>query len=154
MSQSNQLARRSFKERVLHATLFEVIAVAVCAPLLAWAMGKSLAHMGALTLMFSAIAMLWNMIFNVMFDAAQRRMGFERGLWARISHALLFEAGLILVLVPLAAWWLSISLVAAFFLDIGLILFFLPYTLGYNWVYDSLRERYFNRREACSLACR
>ncbi|TBU72480.1 hypothetical protein DNK06_20265 [Pseudomonas daroniae] len=154
MSQSNQLARRSFKERVLHATLFEVIAVAVCAPLLAWAMGKSLAHMGALTLMFSAIAMLWNMIFNVMFDAAQRRMGFERGLWARISHALLFEAGLILVLVPLAAWWLSISLVAAFFLDIGLILFFLPYTLGYNWAYDSLRERYFNRREACSLACR
>ena len=105
MSQSKHLARRSFKERVLHATLFEVIAVVVCAPLLAWAMGKSLAHMGALTLMFSAIAMLWNMIFNVLFDAAQRRMGFERGLWARISHALLFEAGLILVLVPLAAWW-------------------------------------------------
>jgi len=154
MSQSNAISRRSFKERVLHATLFEVIAVVVCAPLLAWAMGKSLAHMGALTLMFSAIAMLWNMIFNVLFDAAQRRMGFKRGLWARISHALLFEAGLILVLVPLAAWWLSISLLAAFFLDIGLILFFLPYTLGYNWAYDSLRERHFSRRQASTLACR
>lgn len=154
MSQSTQIARRSIKERVLHASLFEVIAVVVCAPLLAWAMGKSLAHMGALTLMFSAIAMLWNMLFNILFDAAQRRMGFERGLWARVSHALLFEAGLILVLVPLAAWWLSISLLAAFFLDIGLILFFLPYTLGYNWAYDSLRVRYFNRRQASALACR
>ncbi|SDH77284.1 Uncharacterized membrane protein [Pseudomonas flavescens] len=154
MSQSGQFARRSFKERVLHASLFEVIAVGVCAPILAWLMGKSLAHVGALTLMFSAIAMLWNMLFNLMFDAAQRHMGFERGLWARISHALLFEAGLILVLVPLAAWWLSISLVAAFFLDIGLVLFFLPYTLGYNWAYDSLRERYVNRRAASRLACR
>ncbi|CAH0148610.1 hypothetical protein SRABI70_00466 [Pseudomonas sp. Bi70] len=153
MKQSNIVARRSMKERVLHATLFELIAVVVCAPLLAWAMGKSLAHMGALTLMFSAIAMLWNMLFNILFDAAQRRMGFERGLWARISHALLFEAGLILVLVPLAAWWLSISLVAAFFLDIGLILFFLPYTLGYNLAYDKLRERYFSRRQARTLAC-
>lgn len=52
MKQSNIVARRSMKERVLHATLFELIAVVVCAPLLAWAMGKSLAHMGALTLMF------------------------------------------------------------------------------------------------------
>ena len=155
MSQSAPLlAKRSFKERVLHATLFEVIAVVVCAPLLAWLMDKSLAHMGALTLMFSAIAMLWNMIFNILFDRAQRRMGFHRGLWARISHALLFELGLILVLVPLAAWWLSISLVAAFFLDIGLILFFLPYTLGYNWAYDSLRERFVARNPQPAAACR
>ena len=42
----------------------------------------------------------------------------------------------------------------AFFLDIGLILFFLPYTLGYNWAYDSLRERHFSRRQASTLACR
>jgi len=149
MKQSNP---RSMKERVLHATLFEVIAVLVCAPLLAWAMGKSLAHMGILTLMFSAVAMLWNMIFNMLFDAAQRRMGFERGLWVRISHSLLFEGGLILVLVPLAAWWLSVSLLTAFIMDIGLILFFLPYTFFYNLAYDKLRKRYF-RRQARTLAC-
>lgn len=158
MSQSPELLNRSLRERVLHASLFEVIAVVVCAPLLAWLMNRSLAHMGALTLMFSAVAMLWNMLFNVLFDAAQRRMGFQRGLWARLSHALLFEAGLIVVLVPLAAWWLSISLVAAFFLDIGLILFFLPYTLGFNWTYDSLRERYLRNARAASAsasaACR
>ncbi|TBU94674.1 multidrug/biocide efflux PACE transporter [Phytopseudomonas dryadis] len=141
MSQSQPIAKRSLKERVLHASLFEVIAVVVCAPLLAWLMGKSLAHMGALTLMFSAIAMLWNMLFNLLFDAAQQRMGFQRGLWARLSHAALFEAGLILVLVPLAAWWLSIGLLQALLLDIGLILLFLPYTLGFNWAYDVLRAR-------------
>ncbi|WP_312379224.1 chlorhexidine efflux transporter, partial [Pseudomonas oryzihabitans] len=47
-----------------------------------------------------------------------------------------FEGGLILVLVPLAAWWLSISLWQALLLDLGLILFFLPYTLAFNWLYD------------------
>ncbi|WP_342746335.1 chlorhexidine efflux transporter [Thiomonas intermedia] len=40
---------------------------------------------------------------------------------------------------PLAALWLGISLVAAVMLDIGLLLFFLPYTYIYHWAYDSVR---------------
>ena len=43
--------------------------------------------------------------------------------------------------VPLIAWWLSISLWQAFLLDIGVLLFFLPYTYVYHWVYDVVRER-------------
>lgn len=153
MSQSNAVAVRSMKERVLHATLFEAIALFICSPVLAWALDKPLAHTSVLTLMFSAVAMLWNMIFNMLFDAAQRRMGFERGLWVRISHSVLFEGGLVVMLVPLAAWWLSVSLVTAFLMDIGLILFFLPYAFLYNLAYDKLRERYVSRREARTLAC-
>jgi uncharacterized membrane protein len=132
---------RSLYERIGHALAFETIAVLVCAPTLAWLMNKSLLHLGVLTLMFSTVAMLWNMLFNYLFDRAQSRLGFERGLRARLSHALLFEAGLIVVLVPLAAWWLSIGLLEALLLDIGLLLFFLPYTLGFNWGYDLLRAR-------------
>jgi uncharacterized membrane protein len=137
---------RSFLERVGHAVSFEAIAVIVCAPVLAWVMGKPLAQMGALTLMFSMVAMVWNMVFNMMFDRAQRRLGFQRGLWVRLAHASLFELGLIFMLVPLAAWWLSVSLMTAFWLDIGLILFFLPYTMAFNWTYDVLRARYMRRR--------
>ena len=119
-----QSLQRSLRERVGHALAFEFIAVGICAPTLAWLMDKPLGQMGVLTLMFATIAMLWNMLFNYLFDQAQRRMGFHRGFKARLCHALLFEGGLILVLVPLAAWWLSISLWAAFWLDIGMILFF------------------------------
>ncbi|MCY1347443.1 Chlorhexidine efflux transporter [compost metagenome] len=133
---------KSLKERLFHAVLFELIAVIICAPLLAWAMGKPLGHMGALTLMFSAIATLWNMIFNAMFDRAQQRIGFSRTLPVRILHASLFELGLIFMLVPLAAWWLSIGLIEAFLLDIGLVLFFLPYAVAFNWSYDVLRARW------------
>jgi uncharacterized membrane protein len=53
-----------------------------------------------------------------------------------------FEFGLVLVTVPLAAVWLDISLWQALVLDAGLLLFFLPYTLVFNWVYDTLRVRW------------
>ena len=133
--------QRSVKERFFHAVVFEVLAVAICAPLGAWLLDYSLAHMGLLTLMISLIAMVWNMVFNSIFDDAQRRLGFTRNLAARAVHSVLFEIGLILAVVPLAAWWLDIGLWAAFVLDIGIVLFFLPYTFAFNWTYDHFRAR-------------
>lgn len=141
---------KSTREMFLHALGFEVLALLICAPLLAWVFDYPLAHVGALSLMVSLIAMLWNMAFNALFDGAQRRMGFARNFSARVVHATLFDVGLILAVVPLAAWWLSIGLWAAFVLDIGLVLFFLPYTLGYNWLYDTLRARVLARRGVMS----
>ena len=133
--------QRSVKERFFHAVVFEVLAVAICAPLGAWLLDYSLAHMGLLTLMISLIAMAWNMVFNSIFDDAQRRLGFTRNLAARAVHSVLFEIGLILAVVPLAAWWLDIGLWEAFVLDIGIVLFFLPYTFAFNLTYDQVRAR-------------
>ncbi|RXZ44948.1 multidrug/biocide efflux PACE transporter [Crenobacter cavernae] len=141
--------RKTLLERVLHAVSFELLAVAICAPLLSWLMGKSLGHMGALTLMMSLLAMGWNMAFNTLFDRAQRRLGFERTL---AVHALLFEGGLVGLAVPLVAWWLGVSLFDALLLDIGILLFFLPYTMAFNWGYDVLRARWFARR-AVAMSC-
>jgi len=138
----HQPLSRSLGERIGHALAFELIALLLCAPTLAWLMDKPLGQLGALTLMFATIAMLWNLLFNYLFDRAQHRLGFVRGMHARLCHALLFELGLIVLLVPLAAWWLDIGLWAAFWLDIGMILFFLPYTVGFNWAYDMLRSRW------------
>ena len=58
----------------------------------------------------------------------------------------MFEGGLIIVAVPLIAAWLNISLMQAFMLDIGVLLFFLPYTYVYHWGYDVLREKFMQRR--------
>jgi uncharacterized membrane protein len=80
------------------------------------------------------------MVFNALFDRAQQRMGFRKTMGARALHALLFEIGLLLAVVPLAAWWLDIGLWEAFVLDIGIALFFLPYTFVFNWCYDHLRD--------------
>lgn len=152
MSLNANSLHRSLGERIGHALAFELIALLICAPALAWLMDKPLLQLGLLTLMFSLVAMLWNMLFNQLFDRAQRRLGFRRGLWARLCHALLFEAGLVVVLVPLAAWWLSIGLFEALLLDIGLLLFFLPYTVAFNWGYDLLRERCLRRRQGTAAS--
>ena len=145
--------QKSVKERFFHALGFEVLAIAICAPLGAWLLGYSLAHMGLLTLMVSLIAMTWNMAFNALFDSAQRRMGFTRTMWARVVHSVLFEIGLILAVVPLAAWWLDIGLWEAFVLDIGIVLFFLPYTFAFNWGYDHMRAIVIARRNRPSATC-
>ncbi len=137
--------QKSIQERFFHALGFEVLAIAICAPLGAWLLGYSLAHMGLLTLMISLIAMLWNMVFNAIFDRLQLRLGFNRTMAVRAAHAVAFEIGLVLAVVPLAAWWLGISLWQAFLLDIGIVLFFLPYTFAYNWTYDTLRVRVTHR---------
>lgn len=142
---ASAVEKKSLRERALHALLFEVIGVLVFAPGLAWVLGQSLGKMGAMTVMISTIAMLWNMLFNAAFDRLRARFGFAMSLKVRALHALSFESGLIVAVVPLAAWWLSISLLEAFVLDIGLLLLFLPYTLLFNLAYDHLRERLMRR---------
>lgn len=140
------LSQKTIFERCFHAVLFEIIALLLCAPVMALVLGVSMAHAGALTLMISLVAMTWNVIFNALFDCLERRRGWTRTFAVRSVHAILFEAGLILAVVPLAAWWLDISLVRAFVLDIGLLLFFLPYTMLYNWAYDVVRAGIIRKR--------
>lgn len=137
-----QVPKKSLTERIGHALVFEAIALLICAPLFSWLMGTTLGAMGALTLAVSLIAMLWNVVYNALFDRLQRRLQFQRGVGVRVIHASVFEAGLILVTIPLAAVWLGISLWSAFLLDLGLLLFFLPYTVVFNAVYDTLRARW------------
>ncbi|CAB3699421.1 multidrug/biocide efflux PACE transporter [Achromobacter pestifer] len=132
---------KTLKERFFHAFLFEILAIGLCAPAAAWAMGKSLFEMGVLTAVIAWIALVWNMIYNAGFDRVENRFGWTRNLRVRIVHAFGFELGLILIVIPLAAWWLNISLWEAFVLDIALVLFYLPYAFLYNLAYDRSRPR-------------
>lgn len=142
MNQVKNEFQRSIKERIFHAICYEVIGILVFTPIVALLMGLDLLHTAVLTAAISAIAMLWNMLFNVIFDRWAARMNWTRTVKIRLLHALLFEGGLIVAIVPLAAWWLEITLWQAFWLDIGFLLGFLPYTYIYNLSYDHLRQRY------------
>ncbi|AXW64546.1 hypothetical protein CJO94_23370 (plasmid) [Ralstonia solanacearum] len=129
-------------ERVCHALAFELIATLICALLLSWLMALPLMQMGALTILFALVAMAWNMVFNAGFERIERRCGWARTLTVRAAHAVAFEGGLVVLLVPLGAWWLGVSLLEALMLDIGIMLFFLPYTFVFNLAYDRLRARW------------
>ncbi|HDX8723217.1 TPA: hypothetical protein RQO30_000831, partial [Acinetobacter baumannii] len=41
-------------------------------------------------------------------------------------------------LIPLIAWWMNISLVAAFWLDVAFIIIIPIYTFIFNWTFDKL----------------
>lgn len=136
---------RSMKERFLHAVGFETLAILTVSPLAAWAMEKPLFQMGSLAIMLSTVAMLWNMIYNSGFDRFYPP-GQKRRFGVRALHALGFEGGFIVIGLPIAAWMLNITLWQALLVEIAFFLFFLPYTIGYNWVWDKLRQRWIARK--------
>lgn len=140
---------KSITERIFQAIGFELLAVLLCTPLLAWVMDKPVVDMGVATIAIGLIALGWNVLFNSLFDRLLKHLGMTQSSWTRVLHALLFEGGLVAVSVPLIAWWLNISLLQALILDLGVLLFFLPYTYVYHWAYDVVRERVMLRRELC-----
>ncbi|MBP0598069.1 PACE efflux transporter [Herbaspirillum sp. LeCh32-8] len=128
---------QGFKRKFVYACLFEALAIVFTTFGLAVIAGHDSAHSTAAAVASSTIAFVWNFIFNGLFErweARQAKRG--RGFARRAAHALGFEGGLVLMLVPLFAWWLGISLWDAFVLDLGLIVFFMVYTYLFNLLFD------------------
>jgi len=132
---------RTTADRLRHTILFEMIGLAACTPLAAWILGKGLVQIGSLGIVLSLTAMGANYLFNLLFDLTLIRLGRPvnvRPPWMRALHAILFETSLIVLMVPVVAWWLDMTLWTAFLTDIGFSLFFLVYAFVYNWVYDAV----------------
>lgn len=129
---------RSFPDRLRHTLIFEAIALFLVAVPGGWLLDRPMETMGALSLMFSVLAMGWNLSYNWMFDLWDRKYRgmAKRGFRIRIVHAVLFEAGLVIAGLFLIAWWLDLTYLDAFLLDISLSAFFLVYAFCYNWAYD------------------
>ena len=128
---------QGLKRKVVYVSVYEAIAIAVCSLGFAALSGRDLGHAGALSIIASVVAVLWNFLFTLLFEAWEARQSVRgRSLARRIAHAAGFEAGLIILLVPLIAWWLEVSLLRALVMDLGLAAFFLVYTFVFNWCFD------------------
>lgn len=129
---------RSFGDRVRHAVLFELIGLATFTPLAAIVFNQPIAHMGIIGVVGATVATLWNFIYNLGFDRALMRLRgkVQKTIGIRIIHAVLFEAGLVVILIPFIAWYLQITLVAALLMDIAVVTFYLVYAFVFNIAYD------------------
>lgn len=129
---------RSFGDRVRHAVLFELIGLAMFTPLAAIVFNQPIAHMGVIGVVGATVATLWNFIYNLGFDQALMRLRgkVQKTINIRIIHSVLFEAGLVLILIPFIAWYLQITLVAALLMDIAVVTFYLVYAFVFNIAYD------------------
>ncbi|WP_169737258.1 PACE efflux transporter [Simplicispira psychrophila] len=127
------------RRRLLYVALYELIAIGAATAGLAALSGQGVAHSGAVAVAASAIAVAWNVVFNALFERWEsRQLVRGRTLARRLAHAVGFEGGLVLALVPLMAWWFHITLWQALVMDFGLIVFFLCYTFVFNWVFDRI----------------
>lgn len=129
---------RGVADRIRHAVCFEVIGLILVTPLGAWVFGKPMFDIGVLALACATIATIWNYIYNFGFDLLMRRvLGHTRkSPVLRVFHAVLFEGGLLVVLMPLIAWYLGVTLWEAFMMDLSFAAFYLVYAFVYNWAYD------------------
>ena len=125
--------------RVVYVGLYEMIAITVATAGLAALSGQGAAHSGVVAVASSVIAIVWNVVWNHIFERWEARQTTRgRGIGRRIAHALGMEGGLVFMLVPLFAWWFKVTLWEALVMDIGLLLFFLLYTFAFNWSFDRI----------------
>lgn len=131
---------RTGADRLRHTLGFEVLGMMISVPLFSLLTGQPVDHLGPLAIGLSLLATGWNYLYNLLVDHWMlRQLGrLEKRLIERVLHALIFELGLLLVVLPLTALWLGISLWQALWLDIGFSLFFVLYAFGYNLAYDRL----------------
>lgn len=123
-------------ERVFQAILFELTTLAIVIPMTVLIAGYETGKMAMVGISLSMFAMLWNYIYNLLFDKLAGYERINRGLAIRISHALGFELGMVIITLPVLAWYLNITWLAAAILEAGFLVFILIYTLVFNWLYD------------------
>ena len=131
---------RSPLDRLRHALSFEIIALLLIVPLGAVAFGMPAHHIGAVGLAGATLATAWNIIYNYGFDRALRRLTgtTRKSLRVRALHAILFELGLLVALLPVIAWMLDLSLWRALAMDASFAGFYIAYAFVFNWGYDRL----------------
>ena len=131
---------RSTKDRIRQAVSFEIIGLVIVTPLFAWLFSHPMEQTGMLALMGATAATLWNYLFNLGFDHGLRasRGNTTKTVPLRILHAVLFELTLLILLLPIFAWWMGISLFEAFLIDVSFAAFYMVYAFVFTWGYDGL----------------
>ena len=81
---------------------------------------------------------MWNYLYNWGFDHALKRITGTpvKSMPVRVLHAILFELGLVALLMPFVAWYLGIGIIEALILDISIAIFYMVYGFVFNWAYD------------------
>lgn len=131
---------RSTRDRIRHAISFEVIGLALVTPLGAIAFGMPATDIGVVGIGSATIATGWNYLYNLGFDHLMQRFtgSTQKNTAIRVAHAVLFELGLLVALLPLIAWYLDVSLIHALMMDVSFAIFYVVYAFVFNWTYDRI----------------
>ncbi|WP_394792058.1 PACE efflux transporter [Rhodoferax sp.] len=128
---------QGIKRKIVYVSLFESIAILAATFGLSGMSGHGVQDSSVIAVAASAMAITWNLVFNTLFERWEARQAVRgRSLGRRVAHAIGFEGGLTVFLVPLMAWWFETTLLQALGMELGLLLFFLVYAFVFNWGFD------------------
>jgi len=137
----NKVVVRTGRDRLRYSSLFELLLIAILAPLGALVLERQVLDVGLLSIMLSLKAMLVNLIYNWLFDLWDVRAGripTERSLVGRVVHAVGFECGLVLTSLPIVIWWLGLTILQALIMDVAVTAIVVAYTIVFGWYYDRI----------------
>lgn len=127
------------KRRVTYIFFYEVFSFFICAMVLAVLSDTSISHTGPLSILIAVIAVTINYFYNHIFEMWEKKqISKKRTVIRRVVHAIGFQIVLVMILIPLIAWWMQISLIKAFLLDFSLMVLIPCYTFVYNYLFDHI----------------
>ena len=127
------------RRKIAYAVSFETLGTLVASVYL-WLVSEASAGSSlALSVLTATIALSWSYVFNTGFEAWEARQPVKgRSLKRRTVHALMFEGGLVLICIPVMAWWLQVGYLEALVYEAGLIAVFILYTYAFTWGFDRI----------------
>jgi uncharacterized membrane protein len=127
------------QRKILFAVSFELCGILVAGVSLTILSSAAATDTFSLSVIAATLALLWSYAFNTLFEAWESRQRVRgRGRARRAAHAVLFEAGFTAFLLPLTAWWLSVSLWQALLLEAALVVIFIFYTYAFTLAFDQI----------------
>ncbi len=128
---------QGMKRRIVYVILFEIIAIVITTYGFAFISGRDIGESSIAATITSVLAIVWNLSYNALFEYVEaRRNSIGRSLVCRVFHAVGFELGLAMMVVPILALVLRISLFTALMTNLGIMLFFMGYTFFFSMAFD------------------
>lgn len=125
--------------RIIYVALFETFAIALATLLLMVVSGSDAKGSLPVAVGSSVAAVIWNFIYNTLFERWEQRHKIQsRSIRLRVCHAVGFEGGLVVILIPLFMWWYRVGPIEALKMEITLLVFFLVFAFVFTWIFDRI----------------
>ena len=127
------------RRKIVYAVSFETLGTLVASVAVTLMSDASAGSSLVLSALTATIALCWSFVFNTVFEAWEARQPVKgRSLRRRTVQALMFEGGLVLICIPVMAWWLQVGYLEALAYEAGLIALFIAYTYAFTWGFDRI----------------
>lgn len=125
--------------KFVYVSLYEGIAIVTSSVGLSILSGQGVSKSSVVAITASVIAIVWNLVFNTLFEHWESRQADRTRTWGRrVLHAVGFEAGMVAFMLPVFSFILGVSLGEAFVMQFGLMIFFFLYTFVFNLGFDRI----------------